>query len=569
MSTNDFWGKDLSELNETDFEAMLESVDTNSIDLQSVVQGTVLRIDAERVLIDINYKAEGFVDINEFKNEEGEITVQVGDVVEVFLERVNQEAGACEISKKKADQVKAWEVIAEKYDNNETIKGIITHRVKGGLSVDIGVKAFLPGSQVSLRPMKNLEQLLEREYEFRIIKFNKKRGNIVLSRRALLEEKRRVERAKTLEKLEVGNIMRGKVKNITEYGVFIDLGGIDGLLHITDMTWARISHPEEMVRKDDEIDVLILKFDAESQRVSLGHKQLWPNPWEGVESKYPVGSLVKGKVVNIEKYGIFVELEKGIEGLIHVTELSWDKRGGSSQHSYNIGDEVDALVKNVDLKEARISLSIKSITTNPWEDINLRYPVGSVISGKVRGIKEYGIFLEIEKGIDGLVHVSDLSWSKRDKNPNELYSLGETVTAKVKDIDVQNERLSLSIKDVNEDPWLSVQSRYFIGQIVEGKIASNTEFGVFVEIEDGVDGLIHETELLLGKTAENYPRGKSLKVEILRIEAMDHRISLSEKNANKEDGSVNDYIVSGSSTNAELNDVFGEFDMGSDSDSEE
>jgi small subunit ribosomal protein S1 len=282
-----------------------------------------------------------------------------------------------------------------------------------------------------------------------------------------------------------------------------------------------------------------------------------------------VGFLVKGKVVNIEKYGIFVELEKGIEGLIHVTELSWDKRGGLSQHSYNIGDEVDALVKNVDLKEARISLSIKSITTNPWEDINLRYPVGSVISGKVRGIKEYGIFLEIEKGIDGLVHVSDLSWSKRDKNPNELYSLGETVTAKVKDIDVQNERLSLSIKDVNEDPWLSVQSRYFIGQIVEGKIASNTEFGVFVEIEDGVDGLIHETELLLGKTAENYPRGKSLKVEILRIEAMDHRISLSEKNANKEDGSVNDYIVSGSSTNAELNDVFGEFDMGSDSDSEE
>ena len=569
MSTNDFWDKDLSELSDADFDSFIESVDTSSISEQSVVKGTVLRIDAERVLIDINYKAEGFVDINEFKNEEGDLVVSVGDVVEVYLERVNQEAGHAEISKSKADQVKAWEVIAEKFDKNETITGTITHRVKGGLSVDIGVKAFLPGSQVSLRPMKNLEQLIERDFEFRIIKFNKKRGNIVLSRRALLEEKRRVERAKTLEKLEIGHIMRGKVKNITEYGVFIDLGGIDGLLHITDMTWARINHPDEMVRKDDEIDVVILKFDAETQRVSLGHKQLFPNPWEGVETKYPIGCVVKGKVVNIEKYGIFVELEKGIEGLIHVTELSWDKRGSASTHTYNIGDEVEALVKNVDLKDTRISLSIKSITTNPWEDINVKYPVGSIITGKVRGIKEYGIFLEIERGIDGLVHVSDLSWSKRDKNPSEIYSHGDTVQAKVKDIDVQNERLSLSIKDVNEDPWLSVQSRYFIGQMVEGKVASVTEFGVFVEIEDGVDGLIHETELLLEKTAENYPKGQPLKVEILRIEAFDHRISLSEKNANKEDGSVNDYMVNAGGNNSALDDVFGSFgDTSDDADKE-
>jgi small subunit ribosomal protein S1 len=567
MSTNDFWGKDLSELNDADFDSLIDSVNTSAITEQSVVKGTVLEILPERVLIDINYKAEGYVDINEFKNEAGELVVNVGDVVEVYLERVNQEAGHAEISKSKADQVKAWEVIAEKFEKNETIVGTITHRVKGGLSVDIGVKAFLPGSQVSLRPMKNLEQLLERELEFRIIKFNHKRGNIVLSRRALLEEKRRVERAKTLEKLEINNIMRGKVKNITEYGVFIDLGGIDGLLHITDMTWARINHPEEMVQKDDEIDVVILKFDADSQRVSLGHKQLFPNPWEGVESKYPIGCVVKGTVVNIEKYGIFVELEKGIEGLIHVTELSWDKRGGGSQNTYQIGDEVEALVKNVDLKDTRISLSIKSITTNPWEDINIKYPVGSIITGKVRGIKEYGIFLEIEKGIDGLVHVSDLSWSKRDKNPSDIFSHGDTVQAKVKDIDVQNERLSLSIKDVNEDPWLSVQSRYFIGQIVEGKVASVTEFGVFVEIEDGVDGLIHETELLLDKNDENYPKGQTLKVEILRIEAFDHRISLSEKNANKEDGSVNDYMVNSAGGNSQLDDVFGSFNVSGDEDS--
>jgi len=555
-------------LNDADFDSLIDSVNTSAITEQSVVKGTVLEILPERVLIDINYKAEGYVDINEFKNEAGELVVNVGDVVEVYLERVNQEAGHAEISKSKADQVKAWEVIAEKFEKNETIVGTITHRVKGGLSVDIGVKAFLPGSQVSLRPMKNLEQLLERELEFRIIKFNHKRGNIVLSRRALLEEKRRVERAKTLEKLEINNIMRGKVKNITEYGVFIDLGGIDGLLHITDMTWARINHPEEMVQKDDEIDVVILKFDADSQRVSLGHKQLFPNPWEGVESKYPIGCVVKGTVVNIEKYGIFVELEKGIEGLIHVTELSWDKRGGGSQNTYQIGDEVEALVKNVDLKDTRISLSIKSITTNPWEDINIKYPVGSIITGKVRGIKEYGIFLEIEKGIDGLVHVSDLSWSKRDKNPSDIFSHGDTVQAKVKDIDVQNERLSLSIKDVNEDPWLSVQSRYFIGQIVEGKVASVTEFGVFVEIEDGVDGLIHETELLLEKNDENYPKGQTLKVEILRIEAFDHRISLSEKNANKEDGSVNDYMVNSAGGNSQLDDVFGSFNVsGDDADS--
>jgi small subunit ribosomal protein S1 len=560
MSTENILDMDLSELMDADFDKLVEIIQEHSISEQSVVVGKVLRIDEERVLIDINYKAEGFVSVDEFTNEDGELTISVGDTVEVYLERVDQEAGCAVISKSKADQVKAWEVIAQKFENTETIQGTITHRVKGGLSVDIGVKAFLPGSQVSLRPMKNLEQLLDRVFDFRIIKFNKKRGNIVLSRRALLEEKRRVERAKTLENLEIGNIMRGKVKNITEYGVFIDLGGIDGLLHITDMTWARINHPEEMVQKDDEIDVKILKFDPESQRVSLGHKQLFPNPWEDVESKYPVGCVVKGSIVNIEKYGIFVELEKGIEGLIHVTELSWQKRGPDHQQQYSVGEEVEALVKNVDLNDNRISLSIKGITSNPWQDIDVRYPVGSVISGKVRGIKEYGIFLEIEEGIDGLVHVSDLSWSKRDKNPSSLYSLGDEVTAKVKDIDVSNERLSLSIKDVSEDPWLSVQSRYFIGQVTEGKVASNTEFGVFVEIEDGVDGLIHETHLLKDKSADNYPQGSVLKVEILRIEAFDHRISLSEKNASNESGSVSDYIVTGGSKNSSIGDMFGQFD---------
>ena len=569
MSTTDFLEKDLSELTDADFDLLDEKISNHTTREQSVVKGRVLEITDERVLIDINYKAEGYVPLADFMDENGELSVQVGDEVEVFLEYVNQLDGCSELSKKKADEMKAWEVIAQKFENNETIRGLITHRVKGGLSVDIGVKAFLPGSQVNLRPVKNLEQLLDREFDFRIIKFNQKRGNIVLSRRALLEEKRRAERAETLKRLEVGNVMMGKVKNITDYGVFIDLGGIDGLLHITDMTYARINHPNEMVKKDDEIEVKILKYDVESQRVSLGHKQIYPNPWENVETRYPIGCIVKGTVVNIEKYGIFVELEKGIEGLIHHSEMSWNSRFRENEVAFQIGDEVEALVKEIDLKEERISLSIKEITSNPWDGIDIRYPVGSVITGIVKNIADYGIFLEIEDGIDGLVHVSDLFWSKRDKRPNEVFTKGDKVSAKIKDIDMEKQRFSLSIKEVTDDPWLSVQSRYFLGQVVDGQVVSHVDYGIFVEIEDGVDGLIHTADLISATEGSKkndlrtlYPFGKDIKVEILRID-VDRRIMLAEKGEASSSANAEDFMAQGHSS-MQFDDVFNDVDMDKD-----
>jgi small subunit ribosomal protein S1 len=365
--------------------------------------------------------------------------------------------------------------------------------------------------------------------------------------------------------------MTGKVKNITDYGVFIDLGGIDGLLHITDMTYARINHPNEMVKKDDEIQVKILKYDVESQRVSLGHKQIYPNPWDNVETRYPLNCIVKGTVVNIEKYGIFVELEKGIEGLIHHSEMSWNSRFRENDVAYQIGDEVEALVKEIDLKEERISLSIKEITSNPWDGIDIRYPVGSVITGVVKNIADYGIFLEIEDGIDGLVHVSDLFWSKRDKRPNEVFQKGDKVSAKIKDIDMEKQRFSLSIKEVTEDPWLSVQSRYFLGQVVDGQVVSHVDYGIFVEIEDGVDGLIHSADLVKATKDSKktdlrtlYPFGTDIKVEILRID-VDRRIMLAEKGDNTGTANADDFIAQGNSS-MNLNDVLDDLSTDEDKD---
>ena len=554
MSGNIF-EKDLSELSDADFAVLDDHLNTHTIREQSVVKGRVLAIDNDRVLVDINYKAEGSIPLSEFRGEDGQINVEVGQEVEVYLEYVNQDAGCAELSKERADQEKAWIDIAKKFENNELIRGTVTHKVKGGLSVDIfNVKAFLPGSQVSLRTPKNLDQMVGRDFDFKIIKLNQKRGNIVLSRRAILEEKRKVEREETLSKLEVGNVMVGKVKNITDYGVFIDLGGIDGLLHITDITYARITHPSDVISKDDEIEVKILKYDATSQKVSLGRKQIHPDPWEEVQTKYPVGCTVRGKVVNKEKYGVFVELETGIEGLIHSSEMSWGHRNKDKDNELNIGDEVQAMVKGIETQERRISLSIKELSENPWVDLDQRFPVGSLVTGNVRAIVEYGIFVSVLPNIDGLVHISDVSWSKRDKKPLANFKKGDVVRARVKDVDVDSERFSLSIKDVTEDPWLSVQSRYFLGQIVSGKVASYTEYGVFVEIEDGVDGLIHTTELINETDVkDNYPAGKEIKVEILRIDASDRRISLSEKGANAQGGNSSNFTVQASTKGGSKN----------------
>ncbi len=556
---------DPTQLDREAFEALFnQELDQKDIREHSVVQGRVIGIDGDWVTVDVGYKAEGVIPVDEFRDEEGNLTIEVGDTVDVYLDSMNEDEGQLILSKRRADEMKAWEEISRAFDAGETVRGTITARVKGGLNVDIGVKAFLPGSQVDLRPVKNLEKLLGEEMEFKIIKFNKRRGNIVLSRRVLLEEKRAIERARTLEELEVGRIMKGVVKNITDYGAFIDLGGIDGLLHITDMTYGRINHPSEMVEVGQELEVKILKFDPETQRVSLGYKQIRPDPWEEVDIKYPVGSIVRGKVVSMQEYGIFVELEDGIEGLVHTSEMSWNKRIKHPSKLVNIDDYVEAKVISVDVEAKRISLSMRELEPNPWDLVDQKYPVGSIVTGKVRNITDFGLFVGIEEGIDGLVHISDLSWSQRVRHPSELYKKGDEVEARVLNIDRENERFSLGIKQLKEDPWLSVQGRYFLGQVVKGKVVSRTDFGVFVEIEEGVEGLVHLSELLAADDggsswADQYPDGREILVEIRRIDPHERRISLSERGAaERGDGSVDDYMARQGDSTARLGDVMGD-----------
>lgn len=555
---------DLSEVAREDFQAFFDDyLDEKSIKEQTVVTGTIINIDGDWVVVDVGYKAEGVIALNEFIDEDGRANISVGDKVDVYLGHMNEEDGQLHLSKRRADELKAWEEISKAYEADEMVTGVITQRVKGGLSVDIGVKAFLPGSQVDLRPVKNLEKLLDQTFDFKIIKFNKRRGNIVLSRRVLLEEERQRQRKETLKDLTVGAIMQGVVKNITDYGAFIDLGGIDGLLHITDMTYGRIQHPSEMVEVGQALEVKILKFDPDSQRVSLGYKQIRPDPWEEVDLKYPVGAIVRGKVVSMPDYGIFVELEDGIEGLVHISEMTWNKRVKHPSKIVNIGDLAEAKVIGVDAENKRISLSMRELEPNPWDLVEERYPIGSIVQGKVRNITDFGLFVGIEEGIDGLVHISDLSWSQRIKHPSELYQKGDEVEARVLNIDRENERFSLGIKQLRDDPWYSVQARYFLGQVVKGKVVSRTDFGIFVEIEQGVEGLVHMSELMQPEAdwEEVYGDGMELNVEIRRIDQHDHKISLSEKGAaerGETEGDVRDYMAKQGDAGATLGDVMGQ-----------
>ena len=518
-------------LTREDFEAVFNSaLNIQNIRERTVVKGKILDIDDERVLVDVGYKAEGSITIAEFKNDKGEINVEKGQEIEVYLDSMNEHELV--LSKTKADQMKAWDKITSAFKNNEVVRGTITHRVKGGLSVDIGVKAFLPGSQVDLRPVKNLEKLLEQDFDFRIIKLNRHRGNIVLSRRVLLEEERKVKRTETLQKLKVGAIMEGVVKNITEYGAFIDLGGIDGLLHVTDMTYGRPTDPNKLVTVGQKMEVMILRFDEDSKRVSLGFKQIHPDPWEDVESKYPLGAIVRGEVVSITEYGAFVSLEEGIEGLIHSSEISWNPRIKNPNKMFKVGDVVEAKVQEINTEECRISLSMRQLEADPWDNILERYPVHSVVRGVVRNITDFGVFVGIEDAIDGLIHVSDLSWSQRVKKPGDLYTKGQEIEAIVINVDSDKRRLSLSVKALSDDPWLSVQGRYFLGQIIKGRIVSHTDFGVFVEIEDGVEGLVHSTELKKeGEWKDLYALDSEILVEIRRIDSHERKISLSEKSS--------------------------------------
>jgi len=497
-----------------------------------VVRGTVLSVDPDHVQVDIGFKSEGLVPTWEFMDEDGSILVRTGDLVDVLVEEAEDEEGRIVLSKEKADRLKIWDDISKAYEADEPVEGAIVSRVKGGLAVDIGVKAFLPGSQVDLRPVRNLESLLGQKLQFKIIKFNKRRGNIVLSRRALLEKERKKLRETTLQTLQVGQIVDGVIKNITDYGAFIDLGGIDGLLHVTDMSWGRINHPSEMFQVGDELKVKVLKFDPETERVSLGLKQLQPDPWVDAGFKYPIGKRIQGKVVSLTDYGAFVELEPGIEGLIHVSEMSWTKRVKHPSKVVSIGDSVEAVVLDVDDANRKISLGMKQIEPNPWSVIEERYPVGTRVRGQVRNITNFGIFVGLEEGIDGLVHVSDVSWTEQIKHPSEKFKKGDEVEAVVLKIDKENEKFSLGIKQLQPNPWDDIQRRYAIGSEITGPITSVTDFGAFVKLEEGIEGLIYSSELSserVERPSDVVKPGDVVKALVTRVDPVEQKISLSIK----------------------------------------
>lgn len=461
-----------------------------------IVDGRVVAVQRDQVIIDFGFKSEGAVSASEFpRGEDGKPAIQEGSTLSVFVEskRENQD-GLCILSKEKADRMRVWDDIAKAYDNETTVEGTVISRVKGGLQVDIGVKAFLPGSQVDLRPIRNLDKLLGEKFEFKVIKFNRRRNNIVLSRRLVLEQEREQKKAETLKRLQEGAILDGQVKNITEYGAFIDLGGIDGLLHITDMSWGRLNHPSDMFKVSDDVRVKVLKFDPNTERVSLGLKQIQDDPWIEADKKYPVKQRVSGKVVSLTDYGAFVELEPGIEGLVHITEMSWTKRVKHPSKLYSIGDEVNAMVLDIDISQKRISLGIKQTEPNPWQLLSSKYPVGTVIQGPIRNVTDFGVFVGVEEGIDGLVHISDITWSGRIKHPSDLYEEGLEVEAVVLNIDVENERFSLGIKQLTDDPWRAMPEELNPGTVIEGRILKVTRAEAFFEIEPGIEAVLPAEE---------------------------------------------------------------------------
>jgi small subunit ribosomal protein S1 len=493
-----------------------------------IVRGRIVKIDRDAVLVDVGYKSEGIIDLAEFPDYGRDL--QVGQEVDVLLEEKEDREGQVILSKEKANRIKIWDDISKKYDNNEIIEGVVVTRIKGGLTVDVGLKAFLPGSQIDLRPVRNLDRLIGEKLQMRIIKLNKRRGNIVLSRRVLLEEDRQRAKEKTLASLAEGQVVEGVVKNITEYGAFIDLGGIDGLLHITDMSWGRVGHPSELFAIGDKVKVMVLKFDQESERVSLGLKQMTPDPWTNVAEKFPETSRVTGKVVSITDYGAFVELEEGIEGLVHISQMSWSRRTRHPSKIVNIGDVIEAVVLSVDTERKRISLGMKQIEPNPWTTVDERYPVGSEVEGKVRNLTDFGAFIALEEGIDGLIHISDMSWTQRVKHPSDLLKKGQKVKAVVLNVDKENERLSLGLKQMEPDPWTLVPSKYHVGQEIRVKIVKVANFGAFAELEDGVEGLIHLSELSSEKVdnpEEVVAVGQELDAKIIKIDAEARKIGLS------------------------------------------
>jgi small subunit ribosomal protein S1 len=528
-----------------------------------VVTGRIISIDKDYVLVDIGYKSEGQIRIQEFQDESGNLVANVGDTVDVMVEWWDDEEERVVLSKEKAAKVKIWEDIKKAYDEDQTVEGVIVNRVKGGFSVDIGVQAFLPGSQADLRPIRNLDEMVGKTYTFKILKYNRKRSNIVLSRRAILEEERDSKRSATLASIEDGKIVDGIVKNITEYGVFVDLGGVDGLLHITDISWGRVKHPSELFSIGDKITVKILSLDIERERVSLGMKQLTEDPWLKAAEKYPVGSRVNGRVVSLTDYGAFVELEEGIEGLIHVSEMSWTRKIRHPSKIVSVGDVVETVVLDIKPENRRISLGMKQVVPNPWDIISEKYPVGTTIEGKIKNITDFGLFIGIGEGIDGLVHISDISWTKRIKHPSELYKKGDVVQAIVLDIEKEQERFSLGIKQLQEDPWESVAERYEVGKEITGTVTNLTDFGVFVEIEEGIEGLVHVSEISKEKIKTpvgKFNIGDVITAKVMNINSQERRIGLSIKRLEieSEQSLLSEYVNNASGTTSTFGEILRE-----------
>ena len=519
-------------------DALLDKSSFEKLKEDSIVTGTINEIRDKEVIIDIGAKAEGAVPAHEFPDI-GEL--QIGAEIEVYLEKIENKEGYPVISFDKAEQKKNWEKIVTKCDEGTIVSGRVKGKVKGGLIVNIGVDAFLPSSQIDIQPPKSLEQYMGQTYDLKILKINLDRRNIVVSRRELIEEQRMQKRRELLESINPGDMRLGTVKNITDYGAFIDLDGLDGLLHITDMSWGRISHPSEMLKQGEEINIMVIDIDRDRERVSLGLKQTVKNPWEDIDKRYPVGALVEGKVVNLVPYGAFIELEEGVEGLVHVTEISWTKRVSKPGEVFRVGETVKAAVLGIQKDDQKISLSIRHLQENPWDMAKHNYPVGARVNGKVRNLTTYGAFIELEEGIDGMVHVSDMSWTKKVNHPGEIVKKGKEVEAIVLDVDIENQRISLGMKQASDDPWEDIHSVYKIGDVLKGNVSKIVPYGVFVELDQGIEGLVHISHLSEGhveKVKDVVKVDDELTARVIKIDTEERRIGLSVKAASYNDSEL-------------------------------
>ena len=516
-------------------ESLLNEKSTNGFIEGSIIKGRVAEKRDNGILVDIGCKAEGFISKEEFKDWD---SIQNDQIIDVYLEEIENDRNQPVLSYQKANFTKDWTNITSQYKEGSVVKGIMKHRVKGGIIVDVeGIEAFLPGSQIDIAPVKNMDDLIGLRYDFKIVKINEERKNIVVSRRELLEADRADKRANILKNITKGNIYKGVVKNITDFGAFIDMGGVDGLLHITDMSWGRTNHPSEMLEVGKEVEVVVLDIDYQKERLSLGYKQKTRNPWETVAEKYPTGSKIKGNVVNIMPYGAFVEIEKGIEGLIHVSEMSWTKRISKPTEMVNLGDEVEAVVLDLQPETKKISLGLRQTNPNPWELLAIKYPVGSKIKGKVRNMTSYGAFVEIENDIDGMIHVSDMSWTRKVNNPTEILKIGDEVEVVILAMDLSQQRISLGIKQMESDPWQNIENNYKIGDIVKGKVSKTTAFGAFVELGNKIDGLVHVSQISdehVEKVKDVLKVGNEISARVIKVDKAERRIGLSIKAVNKE-----------------------------------